>query len=233
MRRPEPLEIEAVFLDVGGVLLVPHPRPMLAALAGAGIHVELREDDVLQAHYLGIRALDDATEPERVRRAYLPAFLARLGLSGAAEEALRPVWKLPAIDLWRLLVPGSIEGLRELAATGRKLAVISNSDGTVEAQLLEHRICQIGEGAGVPVLAIVDSGLLGVAKPDPRIFEHAAGLLGVPLERSVYVGDTRRYDVAGAVAAGVTPIHFDPLELCPERDGHAHVRALAEVVRLI
>jgi putative hydrolase of the HAD superfamily len=154
-------------------------------------------------------------------------------LSGRAEEALRPIWKLPAIDLWRLLVPGSVDGLRELAASGRKLAVISNSDGTVEAQLLEHRICQIGEGAGVPVLAIVDSGVVGVSKPDPRIFQHAAQLLDVPLDRAVYVGDTRRYDVAGAVAAGVRPIHFDPLGLCPQQGEHAHVGSLAEVKQLI
>jgi putative hydrolase of the HAD superfamily len=218
--------VEAVLLDVGGVLLAPHPAPIAAALARAGLAVELTEADVLRAHYLGVRDLDEA-------RSYVAAFIQSLGLPEGAEEALRPVWKLPAIELWRLLVPGSLDGLRELAATGRKLAVISNSDGTVEAQLLEHRICQIGAGAGVPVLAIVDSGVVGVSKPDPRIFQHAADLLDARLETAVYVGDTRRYDVAGAVAAGVRPIHFDPLEVCPERDAHAHVRALGEVTRLI
>jgi putative hydrolase of the HAD superfamily len=217
---------EAVLLDVGGVLLAPHPEPITAALARAGIAAELSEADVLRAHYVGVRALDEGLS-------YVSAFLDSLGLSGQAEEALRPIWKLPAIDLWRLLVPGSLHGLRELAATGRKLAVISNSDGTVEAQLLEHRICQIGEGAGVPVLAIVDSGVVGVSKPDPAIFQHAAQLLDVRLDRAVYVGDTRRYDVAGALAAGVLPIHFDPLALCPQRDEHAHVGSLPEVRQLI
>jgi putative hydrolase of the HAD superfamily len=227
------VQVQAVLLDVGGVLLVPHPAPIAAALAEAGVPARFSEQDVLRAHYVGIQALDAAVEPERVRRAYIPAFLRTLGVPEDAEEALKPVWKLPAIDLWRLLVPGSLDGLRQLAATGRKLAVISNSDGTVEAQLLEHRICQIGEGAGVPVLAIVDSGVVGVSKPDPQIFQHAAQLLDMRLDRAVYVGDTRRYDVAGALAAGVRPIHFDPLGLCPQRGEHAHVGSLSEVRQLI
>ena len=225
--------MQAVLLDVGGVLLVPHPAPIRAALAQAGLAADFSDADALRAHYVGIHALDEAVEPERVRRAYVPAYLHALGVPDSADEVLKPVWKLPAIQLWRLLVPGSVQGLRQLGATGRKLAVISNSDGTVEAQLLEHRICQIGEGAGVPVLAIVDSGVLGVAKPDPRIFEHAAGLRDVSLEQAVYVGDTRRYDVAGARAAGVTPIHFDPYVLCPDRGDHAHIESLAEVRQLI
>jgi putative hydrolase of the HAD superfamily len=225
--------VQVVLLDVGGVLLVPHPGPMRAALAEAGLAADFTDADALRAHYVGIRALDDAVEPERVRRAYIPAYLRTLGLPDEADEVLKPVWKLRAIELWRLLVPGSMDGLRQVAATGRKLAVVSNSDGTVEAQLLEHRICQIGEGAGVSVLAIVDSGVLGVSKPDPRIFEHAADLLDVSLQECVYVGDTRRYDVAGARAAGVTPIHFDPFDLCPERADHAHVQSLADVVALI
>jgi putative hydrolase of the HAD superfamily len=225
--------VQAVLLDVGGVLLVPHPAPIRAALAQAGLAADFTDADAVRAHYVGILALDEAVEPESVRRAYIPAYLRTLGLPAEADEVLKPVWKLRAIDLWRLLVPGSLDGLRQLATTGRKLAVISNSDGTVEAQLLEHRICQIGEGAGVAVLAIVDSGVVGVSKPDPRIFEQTADLLEVPLAECVYVGDTRRYDVAGARAAGVTPIHFDPCALCPERTDHAHVQSLAEVTPLI
>ena len=208
------------------MLLAPHPEPITAALAEAGVSVRLSEADVLRAHYMGVQALDESLP-------YVGAFIQSLGLPPQAEEALRPVWKLPAIDLWRLLVPGSLDGLRKLGATGRKLAVISNSDGTVEAQLLEHRICQIGEGAGVPVLVIVDSGVVGVSKPDPAIFQHAAQLLDVRLDRAVYVGDTRTYDVAGALAAGVRPIHFDPLGLCSGRAEHAHVASLAEVRQLI
>jgi FMN phosphatase YigB (HAD superfamily) len=49
----------------------------------------------------------------------------------------------------------------------------------------------------------------------------------------VYVGDTVKYDVRGARAAGLNPIHFDPYELCLERDDHPHVSVLGEVAELI
>ena len=47
------------------------------------------------------------------------------------------------------------------------------------------------------------------------------------------MGDTMRYDVRGARAAGLVPVHFDPYELCLERDDHAHVKGLAEVAALL
>ena len=48
--------------------------------------------------------------------------------------------------------------------------------------------------------------------------------------RSVlHVGDSLRYDVAGALAAGLQPVHLDPHGFCPAPDGHPHVRSLAEL----
>jgi HAD superfamily hydrolase (TIGR01549 family) len=119
--------------------------------------------------------------------------------------------------------------LRKLAARGVKLGIVSNADGTIQEQLRRGQICQLGEGLGVPVLAIVDSHVVGVAKPAAEIFRHALDPLGVAPEHAVYVGDTVRYDVRGARAAGLEPVHFDPFELCSDRADHAHVRTLADV----
>ena len=221
--------MDAVFVDVGGVLLVPHPAAISQALAAAGLAVDLDPELALRAHYLGVRALDETADGQ----AYLATVVDVLGVPGHAQPALAALWRGPAIDLWRLPVPGSLDGLRRLAELGYKLAIISNSDGSVEAQLLEHQICQIGQGAGVPVLAIVDSGVVGLSKPDPRIFHLAAERLGVAPERATYVGDSRRYDVTGARAAGLLPVHFDPFEVCPDQHGHAHVHDLGEVRHLL
>ena len=49
----------------------------------------------------------------------------------------------------------------------------------------------------------------------------------------MYVGDTVRYDVRGARAAGLEPVHFDPYGLCPERGNHAHVARLADIEVLL
>ena len=51
--------------------------------------------------------------------------------------------------------------------------------------------------------AVVTASDLGIAKPDPRIFRHAASQLGVPPERCVFVGDLRDTDALGAAAVGM------------------------------
>ena len=81
---------------------------------------------------------------------------------------------------------------------------------------------------------MVDSAVVGVAKPDPAIFGIALAALGVPAsERVLYVGDSLRYDVTGARAAGLQPVHLDPNGFCPAPDGHRHIRTLAELAQSI
>ena len=228
-------DVEAVVLDVGGVLLVPHPEPVAAALAPFGVSVESSAAE--RAHYVGVRALDAAEVPVEANRRYLEAYCRALGVPTTAVEraadALHALWVGPSPELWRLVVPGALDGLRRLAEAGRQLAIVSNSDGTVEGLLSTHQLCQIGTGTGVPVCAIVDSAIVGVAKPDPGIFHALVERAGIVPERALYVGDTVRYDVLGARAAGLHPLHFDPYALCASRDDHAHVRSLADVADLL
>src|SRR5690606_32002677 len=69
----------------------------------------------------------------------------------------------PRLNLWRKPIAGMIELVRELAASGTTVAVISNSEGRLR-QLAEELRWQDD------FACIADSGLLGFAKPDPRIF---------------------------------------------------------------
>ena len=63
----------------------------------------------------------------------------------------------------------------------------------------ESGVCQVGPGAGVEVRCVVDSHVVGVAKPDPAIFEHAAvHFPGVERSRIAYVGDSVTMDVSEA-----------------------------------
>lgn len=228
--------MDAVILDVGGVLLVPHYESVGVALSPLG--VELDAEAAERAHFRGIRALDAAPDDEReARHAYLLGYADAAGVPndkrGEAIKQMRQVWGGPTIDLWRQHVRGSVEGLRHLRDRGLRLGIVSNADGTIEEQLRRGQICQVGEGLGVPVLAIVDSHLVGVEKPAAAIFRHALEPIDVRPERAIYVGDTVRYDVHGARAAGLLPVHFDPYELCPQRDDHAHVTRLGEVAALL
>jgi len=133
-------------------------------------------------------------------------------------------------------VPGANDALLALHAAGVPLAVVSNAGGTMERQLLSHRICAApGAVAGTAqervaeVAIVVDSHVVGIEKPDPRIFALALDALGIEAHRCAYVGDTVFFDVAGARAAGLFPIHVDPYELCPH-DDHPHVASVAAIV---
>jgi len=224
--------MDAVILDVGGVLLVPHAETVAAALGEFGVSID--EDVAERAHFEGIAALD-AVPPRRDDEfyAYREAYARSLRIADQhmpeVHGRMDLLWSGPTVDLWRQEVKGSVAGLQQLASRGLKLGIVSNADGTIEEQLRRGRICQVGEGLGVPVLAIIDSHIVGVAKPAADIFRHALEPIGVEPERAVYVGDTIRFDVMGARAAGLRPIHFDPYELCPHRQDHAHVRRLAEI----
>jgi putative hydrolase of the HAD superfamily len=84
----------------------------------------------------------------------------------------------------------------------------------------------------VPVLAIIDSHVVRVAKPAAEIFSHALEPLNVDPRNALYVGDTVRYDVNGAVAAGLQPVHQDPLGLCSGTN-HRHIKVLKDVLELL
>ena len=134
-------------------------------------------------------------------------------------------------DIWTRQIPGAREALEELAARGVALAVVSNADGTVEEQLRLDGLCQVGPGAGVEVGAVLDSTVVGVAKPDPGIFELALQVLGVAADRAIHVGDTPAADVAGAHAAGVRPVLVDPYDMHPDAEC-LRVASLAAVLEL-
>lgn len=212
-------------------MLVPDPAK-LAAILGAHGGTD-NPDEVIRAHYGAMNDADDGTSFDW--RRYDDRLLARAGVP--ADRAERAASAVAAAfteqNIWYHPVDGAHEALATLARRGRPLAIVSNSDGTVEQVLWRTRLCQLGLGPGVPVAAMVDSYVVGVAKPDPRIFHLALERIGVPAEQAVHVGDTRAFDVAGAAAAGVRPVHVDPYGDCPDQGEHLHVRGLADVSDLL
>lgn len=235
--------LEAVFLDVGGVLLLPRHELVAEALERAGHDVgdDVDPDLLDRAHYHGAGALArwpvarlgthrDAAIYEAFNAAYTRTVGVHDRLLDDARAALGTAFGHP--DMWTRPAPGAAEGLARLGGTGAKLAIVSNADGQVERILSDLEICQVGEGPGTPVDAVLDSHVVGVAKPDPRIFEIALEELGVEPERAAHVGDIVGADVEGARASGVHPLHYDPYRLC-ELDDHDHVASLDEVAELV
>lgn len=223
--------IEAVFCDLGGVVWQPNFGMMKAALRRVGVEA----DDAMldRAAYDGMVAYDaDPREGsfDGADRAYALSMGVPEAQIEAAVEHVRDAF---AATPWEIRRQGkAVEALRALTATGIAVAIVSNAWGSAGAELMEQAIAQVGEGPGAPVTAIVDSGAVGVAKPDPAIFEIALEATGASPDRTVHVGDSLHMDVGGARAAGITPLHFDPYRLCPT-DDHDHVETLWDVVELV
>ena len=79
---------------------------------------------------------------------------------------------------------------------------------------------------------------VGVYKPDARIFEHALGGLGAPPpDRAAHIGDRRRTDMAGALAAGMRGVRiievFDDDDDAQGPGGDAGVSGYDEVLEVL
>ncbi len=222
---------DVVFLDAGGVLVCPHAERIVERFDAAGFVVE--RDRLLEAHYRGVHAIDLAEAAPEVFGDYHRAYVDHLGLADRSDEAtavLEGLWATSG--LWAQALPGAAEGLAAIAATGVPVVIVSNADGTVADVLATAGLLQVGPGPAAEVLAVIDSGAVGVAKPDPRIFELALEVAGTTADRALHVGDAYQYDVRGARAAGVRPVLVDPLGIRTDVDCD-RVADLVEVAALL
>jgi putative hydrolase of the HAD superfamily len=116
----------------------------------------------------------------------------------------------------------ALDGAR---ARGVKVAVISNSEGKLDGLFVDL-------GLRGHFDLVVDSALVGVEKPDPRIFAVALETLGVPADRALHLGDLYATDIVGARAAGLRCALVDPFEHYAGRHpGVPRVPGVVEVAR--
>jgi putative hydrolase of the HAD superfamily len=198
--------LRAVLLDALGTLIeLPAPWPALVSeLAARGVPVNedearaalLEEMAYYRAHH------DEATAPAElddlrdrcteVLRRGLPARAREVeDLRGALLAALRfrPYPEVPGV-------------LAELGRLGVARVVVSNWDVSLRGVLDETGLAPLVDG-------VVISAEVGVAKPDPAIFDRALEVAGAGAGEALHVGDTADVDVAGALAAGLRAVHLD------------------------
>lgn len=180
--------------ELGGRLGARTDRVDLEALRAAMPHAYARHDEVVAeggGHEAGWRALV---------RTLVVAGAPALADADAMVEAL---WRAqPTRNLWRHVPAGARAMLEALAARGVPMVITSNSEGHLLALVQELGLERFFR-------RVLDSGVLGFAKPDRRIFALAAEALDAPLDAVVHVGDSESADVAGAIAAGMMAIRFD------------------------
>lgn len=207
---------EAVLLDVGGIFHLPSHEHVLGACRRAGFDADAGRLD--RAHYHGTTAFHTDYTGElpwpEMWDGYLSEYATELGVpDDLRTDVLEHLHaEFAAAAMWSRVIPGSVDDLRVLTGTGVRLGVISNADGTVALRLREQEVLQVGAGLGVPVECVIDSGEVGVNKPDPRIFTIALSAMGLQPEQAWYIGDMPAIDVIGARAAGIRPLVIDPYE---------------------
>lgn len=203
---------DAILFDAGGVLLIPDPLVMAPTLAYYGAVSD--HESYVRAHYGAMAAKSREESDEDDWSHYNNAYVLLVGVPEHNREAATYVLsRTRHAHLWRTPIAGSVEALRALNAAGVPIGIVSNASGQIEEILDRSGICQVGNGDLANVRCIIDSHLVGVAKPDPRIFDCALPFFeGIDRSRIAYVGDSIVMDIGGATAAGLIPILVDPYD---------------------
>jgi HAD superfamily hydrolase (TIGR01509 family) len=221
--------LRAIFFDAGNTLLRMNYAVIAERLRTLGVAVEA--DAVQRAEWRARVRLDALLGPDRstesrsISGSYLRYLLDELGVRDEATvdalDAWRATYNAP-VGVWNTAEPEAEAALGLARARGLRAAVISNSNGSV-ASILESL------GLARHLDFVLDSYLVGVEKPDPRIFEMALARAGVEPVEAVYVGDLYSVDVLGARGAGMDAILLDPGACWGARNCHAVSGPLAAV----
>ncbi len=204
---------DSVIFDAGETLLHPHPSfvDLLARFIRERGHdvdasrvaaAEAALAKPLGEMFLERKLWSVSTESSRsFWTALYERFAAELGLDhdGGLPGHLYDMFRMPE---HYALFDDALPALRELRATGYRIGIVSNFEAWLEGLLTSLEV--------MPFLdALVVSGVEGVEKPDPKIFEIALERIGTAAERTVYVGDSPEFDVAPALELGMRPLLID------------------------
>jgi putative hydrolase of the HAD superfamily len=228
---PIPDPLECVLFDAVDTLLAPAPSFQGRFVAVAAEHgVPLEEAAVDAALAAAAREAawpEDWTDPATQRAFWLGFYREVLGSLGHTTEELAEALFLAFSDPAGYRLFDDVRpALDELARRGITLGLVSNFEPWLDEVLALQEITD-------RFAAVAISGTLGVAKPDPRIFKAALDEAGADPAATVHVGDQPVNDVAGALAAGITPVLIDRFGRHPNADGAHRVEDLAGLLELV
>lgn len=203
------ISIRALIFDVGNTLLQINIGEIARALTTRGYAVT--PEAVYEAECYARLTLDDlhmaGTEVPHIFGKYFQSLCTHLRLpwDRVTQATLDD---LGAYDrqysLWDEAIPWSHPALQALQEAGYVLGAISNSDGSAARLLARH-------GLDRYLRFVIDSFVVGVEKPQPRIFGMALEHTGTAPQETVYIGDLYRVDVEGAHGMGMHGVLVDPI----------------------
>jgi HAD superfamily hydrolase (TIGR01549 family) len=194
-----------VLFDAGNTLLFLDYARIASGVSDA-IGIPLTAEALAAGAEVAVRAVEGTRGPDRERAdRYLEIMFRSAGVAPERMDAVRECLTRLHLEwhLWCSTTADARDALERLRRAGLRLAVVSNSDGRVEAALMAAGLRDYFD-------VVLDSALVGVEKPDPAIFRAALAALDVAPEEALYVGDLYEVDVLGARAAGVEAVLFAP-----------------------
>lgn len=201
-RRGEDRTTRAVFFDVDFTLIYPGPTfqgegyRRFCAQYDIDVDPALFTDAVLEASVILNDQQDHVYDPDIFVR-YTRRIIEGMGGTGAHLDACATeIYAEWAACQHFLLYDDVTPALKELAALGIKVGLISNSHRCLES------FQQHFELRGL-VAASLSSSEHGYLKPHPSIFESALKQLDVAAAESVMVGDSLHHDIEGARRVGM------------------------------
>lgn len=154
--------------------------------------------------------------------------LESIGLtSNAGETAAMMEERWSAFDT-RVAFPDAADTLGAIRDASIKTGVVSQN------RMMSSELKNEMESLGIAHLfdTVVTSEEQGFDKPDPGLFLAASSKLEIPPARLFHVGDIFDKDVAGALAAGMTPVLLD--RDGTDKSGYVpKIRSLTELVPMV
>lgn len=225
-----------MLFDAGETLV--HPAPSFPELFARIVHDagHVREPEEVVAASAAVRqSFSSAARdgllwtltPESSRSFWLDVYGQMLrSLDLPSADGLRDTLYEGFTDLGNYALFDDVaETLDALSTAGLTLGIVSNFEAW-----LDDLLAALGVRERFPVRVI--SGLDGVEKPDPRIYELALAQAGVTAAEVAFVGDSPEFDVDPPAALGMFPVLIDRRDRHPEHGGArvTDLRALPAVL---
>ena len=180
------MKLAAATFDVGGIIYSDDvfKRAIYAAIEKyAGTIDSARFEKVYEDHL--------KSHSGSLRSKLCMEFFGSLELKGEIMEFATARWNFEPSDMY-----GDAKAtITELKATGMKIGLVANQPKSAVDSLTRDGILDLVDFLGI-------SAVVGLEKPDPRIFELALAELGTKADETIHIGNRLDTDVLPAKALG-------------------------------
>ena len=224
------MKYKAIFFDRDGTLTRANPEKAAwkreKLLQWCGHVPEITYDRMMELFGIAAEGREPWYRDVADERAfYLRFYRALLAGEGVREQLDERAAELRA-ELWcnheRILYPEVNAVLAYAKRRGYRMGVISDTSPSLELTIRQL-------GIGDYFSSFTASSLVGVMKPDPKIYNAALASLGVTAEESVYVDDYEP-EAEGARALGFTAFWLDR---SAEKEEGTRINSLQSIVSFL